>query len=417
MASALLSYEEAASVIASQAAQFAARTRVVEQVDLHAAAGRILGAPIVADRDLPPFPRSTRDGYACRASEAAAHGFLPVAGTIRAGGPAANPLPAGAVYEIMTGAPVPDDADAVIMLEHVEVEGDRIRLIDKRSVIPGENIVPRGGEARQGDQLLAPGIRLSHPQIALAAACGYATVPVFARPRAAILATGDELVPVDAEPGPSQIRNSNAPMLAALVSACGGKPSILPRATDDPDSLDAAIDLAAAADLLVISGGVSAGKFDLVEDALARAGGRFQFTGVRIQPGKPTVFGEIPRSRGDEVDVQPVFGLPGNPISSAVTFQLFVAPVLAALAGAVHPAPRFALARMSGTCKGKPGLTRFVPALCNFHPAPGNMPSVATVHWQGSGDLAAFARSNCCLVVPDGREQIDEGEIVRILIL
>ena len=416
MSSALLSYQEAAALVALHARELEGRSRAVERIDLHLAPGRILAAPIVSDRDLPPFARSTRDGYACRANEAAGRMSLPIAGSVRAGGALLSMLPPGSAWEIMTGAPVPDGADAVAMIEHVEVSDGRMRLADSRSIEPGENIVPQGGEARAGEILLSPGTRIAHPQVALAAACGYATVPVFAKPRVAILTTGDELVPFGGVPGPSQIRNSNAPMLAAMVSAAGGKAMILPTAADDADSLDEAIDQAAPADLLLISGGVSAGKYDLVEDALARAGGRFHFTGVRIQPGKPAVFGELSRDSGNQARVQPFFGLPGNPISTAVTFQLFVAPVLTALAGSSAPAPRFALARLAKACKGKPNLVRFVPAFCDFQRQPGEPPSVAAVNWQGSGDLAAFALSNCCLVVPEGVNQLEEGEIVRILL-
>ena len=203
-------------------------------------------------------------------------------------------------------------------------------------------------------------------------------------------------------------------MLAAMVAAAGGYPWTLPAAADNADSLDAAIELAAEADLLLISGGVSAGKFDLVEPALARAGARFHFTGVRIQPGKPLVFGEMPNSRGGTL---PFFGLPGNPVSSAVTFLLFAQPVFAALAGNSSPGPRFALASLEeATDKhGKPGLTRFLPAFCTFG-AKGKMPGVNLVPWQGSGDLAALARSNCFLVVPEDAGTLDKDEIVRILL-
>jgi len=323
-----------------------------------------------------------------------------------------------AAWEIMTGAPVPDGADAVAMLEHVEISGDEIRLANSRSLEAGENIVPRGAEAREGDEVIPPGTRLAAQQIAAAAACGYATVAVFARPRVAILATGDELVAVEATPGPAQIRNSNAPMLAALVTAAGGKPLILPKAADDADALDTAIERAASADLLIVSGGVSAGKFDLVEEALARAGATFHFTGARIQPGKPVVFGELRcEDRGDQTagGSQPFFGLPGNPISSAATFPLFVAPVLAALAGAAEFGPRFGMARLARDCKGKDDLTRFVPAHCTFGGAPDEFPQVAPIATQGSGDLAAFSRSNCFLVVPEGVQVLRADEAVRIL--
>jgi molybdopterin molybdotransferase len=412
----LRSCEEALALVRARALELCADRPPAERADLAAASGRVLAAPLLADRDLPPFARSTRDGFACRAREAASHAWLPVAGSIRAGQPPAAPLPAGAAWEIMTGAPVPDDADAVVMLEHVESSGNSIRLLDSRTLERGENTIPRGAEAREGDEIIPAGVRLRAPQLALAAACGYATVPVFARPRVAVLTTGDELVAVASTPGPGQIRNSNAPMLASLVASAGGRPLILPTAADEPEALSAAIEQAARADLFLVSGGVSAGKFDLVEEALARAGAEFHFTGVRIQPGKPTVFGRLPRGSGPGARIQPFFGLPGNPISTAATFHLFVAPMLAALSGASEPAPRFALARLSKDCKGKPNLARFVPAHCAFDGPFGETPSVATVAWQGSGDLAAFARTNCLLVVPEGVEVLRAGEFVRILL-
>jgi molybdopterin molybdotransferase len=238
----------------------------------------------------------------------------------------------------------------------------------------------------------------------------------------AILTTGDELVPVSAMPAPGQIRNSNGPMLAAMVAAAGGEPWVLPTAADDAQALDAALAEAADADLLLITGGVSAGKFDLVEPALARAGACFHFTGIRIQPGKPLVFGEVPvkgaTSAQNENSAKHFFGLPGNPVSSAVTFFLFAAPVLAALAGRRETAPRFALARMAPHAErhGKPGLTRFLPAYCNFGASDGELPEVAFVPWHGSGDLGALARSNCFLVVPEKAHGLEPGTIVRILL-
>ncbi len=245
---------------------------------------------------------------------------------------------------------------------------------------------------------------------------------MLARPRVAILTTGDELVPVESEPGPGQIRNSNAPMLAALVADAGGEPWVLPTAADTAGALDAALRRATEADLLVISGGVSAGKFDLVEPALERMGARFHFTGVRIQPGKPLVFGELPRKGGGKATgvgrELPFFGLPGNPISSAVTFLLFAAPVLRALGGSSDLEPRFVLAKLTKDTDrhGKPGLTRFLPAHCEFNLPGGPLPQVATVRWHGSGDLPAFARSNCFVVVAEESGLLEAGSIVRILL-
>jgi molybdopterin molybdotransferase len=505
MSDALLTYEEAAAHIADYAARLRKMPPAVEQVDLLAATGRTLAHPLYADRDQPEFPRSTRDGYACRAREASSHKPLAIAGATRAGQPPPPSLPPGAAWEIMTGAPVPECADAVMMIEHVEATAGSVRLLPPRTVEPGENIVARAAQARAGDELLPAGVVVNSGQIALAASCGKSILDVFTRPRVAILSTGDELVPIDRVPPPGQIRNSSSPMLAAMVAAAGGYPWILPIAADTESALDAALAEALCADLLLITGGVSAGKFDLVEPALARAGAKFRFTGARIQPGKPIVFAEIPKTSGalglqveardataacaPEVSTQPdapskvaqvapsktdlitpsrnapgapsmtrllrhgweasttpaqgapsmtrllrhgweaspapalhplpVFGLPGNPISSAVTFLLFATPVLAALAGRRDLGPRFALARLSAAPNRHPrgGLTRFLPALCTFGSKPSTRPEVALVPWQGSGDLAALARSNCFLVLPDDASpSLQAGAIVRILI-
>jgi molybdopterin molybdotransferase len=418
----LLSYDEAAALVGDCARSLTKCHRVVEAVELDRAVGRVLAQPLKADLDQPPFARSTRDGFACRAVEACTHAFLAIAGTTRAGLAPAGPLPAGAVWEIMTGAPVPAGADAVVMLEHVETQAGKVRLLPPRKIEPGENIVARGAQARAGDELLAAGTTIHSGQLALAAACGCETLPVFARPRVAILTTGDELVPVSTIPAPGQIRNSNGPMLAAMVAAAGGEPWVLPTAADNAHALDAALAEAADADLLLITGGVSAGKFDLVEPALARAGARFHFTGIRIQPGKPLVFGELPAKGVGAVQKENgtkcFFGLPGNPVSSAVTFLLFAAPVLAALAGKRETAPRFALARMAPHAErhGKPGLTRFLPGNCDFGASGDELPEVAFVPWHGSGDLGALARSNCFLVVPEKAHDLEPGEIVRILL-
>jgi molybdopterin molybdotransferase len=435
MSEKVLSYEEATALVATHAAKLARAQRGTERVPLARAAGRVLAAPVRADRDQPPFARSTRDGFACRAAEASTHAPLKIAGATRAGAAPSGTVARGAAWEIMTGAPVPRGADAVMMLEHVEVadgpQARTVRLLPQRTIAFGENIVARGAQARKGAQLLPAGTAIGAAQIALAAACGAGALEVFRRPRVAILATGDELVPVNKSPAPGQIRNSNAPMLAAMVSAHGGEPWVLPIARDTAKALDAALGkilaTRAGTDLLLITGGVSAGKFDLVEPALARIGARFHFTGVRIQPGKPAVFGELPTSTKHEIEravLRPnsanaaipacFLGLPGNPVSSAVTFMLFAAPLLRALCGAQEAEPRFALARLAADVKTKTGLTRFLPAACTFT---GSAPEVALIDWQGSGDIAAMARANCFLVVPEDADRIGAGETVRILLV
>jgi molybdopterin molybdotransferase len=427
-------FDEASAVVADYATKLARNHPAVERVPLNHAHGRVLAEPLRADTDQPPFPRSTRDGFACRATEASTHRPLTLAGSTRAGQTTSGSLPRGAVWEIMTGAPVPTGADAVIMLEHVEesvvhIKESRthdeesartIRLLPPRIIRKGENIVARAAQARKGEELLPVGASIAAAQIALAASCGSTSLNVFVKPRVAILSTGDELVPIHATPGPSQIRNSSSAMLAAMISAAGGDPWILPIARDTSKSLDAALARASAADLLLVTGGVSAGKFDLVEPALIRAGACFHFTGVRIQPGKPLVFGEMPRITTTQIQSQnrakrrcTIFGLPGNPVSSAVTFLLFAAPVIAALTGQRVFGPRFALARVTENVKTKTGLTRFLPATCTFA---GPTPEVALVPWQGSGDLAAMARANCFLVVPEDADRLRAGLTVRILL-
>ena len=400
-----------------------------EIVPLTSAAGRILAQPIRADRDQPPFPRSTRDGFACRAAEANTHSFLRLAARLRAGeDPAAigsGQVGSGEVWEIMTGAPAPSCADAVFMVEHAEFSSNPesapihqeiyasdtefVRLTALRTIVSGENIVPAGSEARAGDLIVPAGTGLAAAHIALAAQCGYPQLAVYPRPAVAILSTGDELVSVECTPGPSQIRNSNAPMLAALVAAAGCKPLILPAVPDELAPLASAIRSALNADLLLITGGISAGRFDLVDQVLASVGATFLFRGVAIQPGKPVAFGQIPRP-----DRPPMlfFALPGNPISSAVTFQLFAAPLLSALGGDANPQPRFAQAQLNSAWRGKPGLTRFLPAFCDF----AQPTQVEIIPWQGSGDLAAFARSNCFAVIPDDAEEILDGTQIQILL-
>jgi molybdopterin molybdotransferase len=414
-------------LVAAHAARLGETQLSLERIELGLSLGRVLAQPLYADRDQPPFARSTRDGFACRASEASKHEFLKLAGTSRAGDAPAGPLPKGHVWEIMTGAPIPPGADAVLMVEHVEssseeTSSEKVRLLPPRTVKPGENIVEQGAEAREGDELLPVGSAIHAAQIALAATCGYSALDVFQKPRVAILTTGDELVPVSASPRPGQIRNSNAPMLAALVTTAGAEPWVLPIAADNAEALDAVLAEAVAADLLLISGGVSAGKFDLVEPALSRAGARFHFTGVRIQPGKPLVFGELParnpHTAQDKAVSKFFFGLPGNPVSSAVTFLLFAAPILGALSGRLNSGPRFTLARLRAEAgkQAKSDLTRFLPSHCSFSAASGQLPEVELVPWAGSGDLAALARSNCFLVLDEGSARLEAGSIVRILL-
>ena len=401
-----------------QAARVLAGRRPPIPLPLEQVSGRVLAEAIRADRDQPPFARATRDGFAVRADEAAAGQTLLVTGHLRAGQSFSGPqgsgvLAPGEACEIMTGAAVPPGADAVVMVEHCEQFSNCIRLAAGRTLAPGENIVPQAAEAHAGDLLVPAGVRLRPAQIAVAAQNGYRELSVVPRPRVAILTTGDELVPHTRQPGPVQIRNSNAAMLAALVQAMGGEAIVLPPAADRADALDASLQQALNADLLLVSGGISVGRYDLVEDALTRAGARFFFGGVAIQPGKPVAFGQLPRpALPNPTRPMPFLALPGNPISSAVTFHLFAAPLIAGLAEDAEPQPRFTLAQFTGSWHGRPGLTRFLPAACDFSASP----QVRLVPWQGSGDLAALARSNCFLAIADDADSIADGSMVPILL-
>ncbi len=401
------SFAEAAAMVDAAAARLRPSADRTEDLELLDAMGRVPAVPLTADRNQPPFARSTRDGFAGRAEDWAGE-ELSVAGLLRAGEAWANgPVEKGTCLEIMTGAPVPAGADCVVMVEHVTLAGGKASLQPGRTIETGENIVPEGAEARVGAVLLPAGTRLTAHGIAVAASCGYARVRVFEKPRVAILSTGDELVGIAETPLPHQIRNSNSYTLAALVRSLGGEPVLVAPVRDEAAVLEAAItDAAASCELLLLSGGVSAGKYDLVEPALAALGGTFHFTGVRIQPGKPVVFGSL------QEGALPFFGLPGNPVSSIVCFALFVAPVLAALGGELGYTPPFVQARLGAAVKAKPGLTRFLPASLT-HAIAG--PTVDVVSWQGSGDLAATARANCFLVVPEDAQELAAGATVTVL--
>jgi len=429
----VLSFEEARRVVEEQAALIQAsriQSGETESVDLLAAAGRVLSERVTADRDLPPFPRSTRDGYAVRSADLSAlPATLEVIGEIKAG-ERLDRIPAsiasGQAASIMTGAPVPAGADAVVMVEYTSplnhlIEDHRAndhRVEITRSVAPGENIVPRGAEAREGAILLDRGFRLNPAAIALAASVGKSRLPVYKRPRVALLTTGDEIVDIDATPGPTQIRNSNSFSLAAQIQQANGEPILLPIAPDELQGLRPLIAEGLKSDLLLLTGGVSMGRYDLVEQALAEMQAEFFFTSAKIQPGRPVVFGrcvvETPTA-GIVAGERPVtyfFGLPGNPVSTMVTFKLFARSMLEALAGQAPRKLVFLHARLKKEIRTRTGLQRFLPAILSgeFGQA-----EVELVPWQGSGDIAAIARSNCYIVIPADRERLTAGEWVAVM--
>lgn len=404
----VLSFEEASHAVEQHAATVGAAE--IETVDLLQSANRVLAEPITADRDLPPFPRSTRDGYAVRSSDLSqVPAVLTVIGEIKAGEqPERIPqnLRRGEAVAIMTGAPVPSDADAVVMVEYTSESDHRVEIT--RGVARAENVVPAGAEARAGSVLIARGTRLNDAAIALAASVGKSRLQVFKRPRVAVLTTGDEIVDIHSTPGPTQIRNSNSYSLAFQISNAGGDPVLLPIAPDEPKALRQLMQEGLRSDLLLLTGGVSMGRYDLVEQVLSELKAEFFFTGAKIQPGRPVVFGKCGRLEDEAY----FFGLPGNPVSTMVTFELFARPLLEALAGMTPRKLMFVHAKLKKEIRVKPGLKRFLPAILAGEFADSQ---VELVPWQGSGDIAATARANCYVVIPEDRDHIPAGESVAIL--
>jgi|SRR5579862_304125 len=371
----------------------------VQSVPLEAVAGRVLAEPIAADRDYPAVARSVRDGYAVRSSDLP--GVLEVVGEVRAGESFGSEVRRGQAVEIMTGAPIPRGADAVVMLEHVRREDSRVTVDE--SAESGRFINPQGCEARAGEVLLQPGKRLDFTDVAMLAAAGRECVPVFAAPRVAIIATGDEIVPVAETPRDFQIRNSNVYSLAAQVTRAGGVPEILPVARDESAHTREMIERGLQADMLLLSGGVSAGKYDLVESVLADLGAQFYFDRVLIQPGQPLVFG---RARGKFF-----FGLPGNPSSTMITFEIFARAALELLAGQDEVALRMPLARLTQDFRHRTGLTRFLPARLSADGA-----DVKPVAWHGSSDVPALTRANAFMVVEADRAEWRKGDLIPVLL-
>jgi len=398
----VVTYEQALSIVQARIGG-ANRTPGVETVSLDRAFCRVLAEDVTADRDLPPFHRAIRDGYAVRSADVTAlPGVLRCVGEVPAGRSFEGEMRSGQCVSIMTGAPLPEGADAVVMVEHTVSRGIDIEI--QRGVQPWENIVHRGSEAAQGARILARGKRLQAAEIGLLASVGKSPVAVYRQPGVAILPTGDEVVPLERQPQWFQIRNSNAAALAAQVKSAGGVPLELGIAPDHKDLLREMIERGLASDLLLLSGGVSMGKFDLVEGVLAELGAEFYFQGTAIRPGKPLVFGRVR-------DIF-FFGLPGNPVSTFVTFELFVRPALALLSGAASEPPIFLRARLTKSFRQKTGLTMFVPARVRMQDRD---PVVEPVGWQGSGDLVGVAAADCFLVVHPGQTDLAAGDWVDVM--
>lgn len=383
--------------------------------------GRVLAAPIASDVDSPPWDRAMMDGFAVRGEDFADGATetveLDVVVDLAAGDVTGLMIAPGTCARIMTGAPIPAGADSVIPVESAVDgtarvhAGGRVRLRDGRFRV-GQHIATRGAAFRRGQEVLAAGMRLGAAEIGLAAEAGVMHVQVPPRVRVAILSTGSELVPPSTVPAFGQTRNSNGPMITAAVHLLGAEPVALGIATDRPEAIRAAVAQGLAADVLVVSGGVSAGDLDLVPEIFRQCGVEKMFHKVRLKPGKPVWFGMLRRERSTPTLV---FGLPGNPASSLVCFELFARPAIAILSGKPRDSwhlPR-STARLAESAKAAPDRPVYLP--CRL--AETDRGLVATpLPWTGSSDLLGLAGAAGLIALPAGGRRYEPGETVEVVL-
>jgi molybdopterin molybdotransferase len=379
-----------------------------EAVALTEALGRVLAEDVIADSDLPPFDRSQMDGYAVRAEDIGnVPARLRIVGESAAGRGWHQEMHAGEAVRIMTGAPVPLGADSVQQVELTREidEGKVVEILE--TVSSGRSVVRRGYEIKAGATVLRAGEQINAAMIAVLASFGYASVRVGAQPRVAVLATGSELVAVDKEPGRDQIRDSNNYSISAYAKLAGAKVELLPLAGDEIGLLKNQIAAAAErADMLVTSGGVSVGVYDFTKAALRELGAEIFFERVALRPGKPTVFARFPNGAL-------VFGLPGNPVSVSVTFNLFARTSLLLMQGATEPLLKEEWAVLALAIKGSPDRESYLPAKLNTD-ADGRL-LTEPLKWGGSSDFVAFAQATALVIVPAGVKSLSEGQIVKVV--
>ena len=379
-----------------------------EWVPLTESVGRFLARDVAADSDLPPFDRSQMDGYAVRALDVEQiPQSLKIVGESAAGRGWRGEMQSGEAVRIMTGAPVPKGADSVQQVERTREinNGSHVEILETAAL--GRSIVKRGDEIKKGEVVLRAGDRINSAAVAVLASFGYARVEVGKQPRISVLATGSELVPVDEQPGPDQIRDSNNYTIAACARDAGAVVELLPLAGDDTALLKQQIGEAASrSDIVITSGGVSVGAYDFTKTALRELGAEIFFERVRLRPGKPAVFAKLP-------DGPLFFGLPGNPVSVSVTFNLFSRAAILAMQGATHTELQSASAVLARTVKGAMERESYLPATLNTDE---NARLVAEpLKWGGSSDFVAFTRATALIVVPQDTRTLEAGSIVRIL--
>jgi len=378
----------------------------VESVQLRDSVRRILRDDVLSDADSPPFDKAIRDGFAVRVEDLdPIPVVLSVVGESRAGLAADVTVERGQCCEIMTGAPLPAGSNAVVMVENTErVSPNSVRIL--RGVRENEGLLRRGAEARQGELILRSGRRIGLADLGLLAGNGKSTVSVSAKPSVAVIATGDELVEVEETPKPDQIRNSNSYTICAQVEEAGARPTALGIARDDLDDLRRKICQGLEEDILIVSGGVSVGKYDLVEKVFAEFGVEVLFDKIAMKPGKPTVFGH----RGQTY----VFGLPGNPISTMVAFHMFVRPLILFLLKAENTAPKVLEAKLEAPAKCDPERAALVPALVRFD---GGQYWIRPAPWKGSSDLVGLSRANALIMIPRRSGTLESGQNAQFLLM
>jgi molybdopterin molybdotransferase len=369
--------------------------------------GQILAEAVASDIDSPPFTKALMDGYALRADDVERiPATLRIIEEVAAGKMPSQPVKSGEATRIMTGAPIPQGADAVVMIEKTELSAtNQVRILSPAK--RGQNILERGTEMKTGDVILQPGALLGPQDLGVLAAVGRDSVALYAKPRVAVLPTGDEIVDPPAKPGPGQIRNSNGPMLLAQVARAGGLPQPLGIARDSVESLRHLIGEGLRnSDVLILSGGVSAGKLDLVPGVLQELGVKSHFHKISLKPGKPLFFGTL--------NSKLVFGLPGNPVSSFVCFELFIRPALRKMLGHSDPGPRRTQLPIAAAFASEndrptywPAVVEAVDALWRVRPLP----------WFGSADLRALLTANALLEIPPGPQQFATGQSVAVILL
>jgi molybdopterin molybdotransferase len=403
----MITVEEALQLVAKHA-----RPLVPRRVALGDAGGLVLAEDVASDINSPPYDKALMDGYAVVAGDREPE--RRVLEEVAAGDVPHLPVTPGTATRIMTGAPIPEGADAVVPVEQTEMVDDRIVRLLETDLQPDQNVMKLGTSLRAGDVVLRAGAVLRPIEIAILAEVGHGMLVVQPRPRVAVLPTGNELVQVGERPAAGQIRNSNGPLLVAAAARADAEGFELPIARDDRDSLRSLVEEGLAADVLLLSGGVSAGKFDLVPEVLAELGVEPVFHKIALRPGKPLWFGV--KKFADRCVL--VFGLPGNPVSSFVCFELFVRPAIAALAGRGFGSPNSATAQLSHAYIHKGGRAACLPAriATPTHPTTGNKtPTVEILTWHGSADMATLAQANGLVRLPVEPLSLDAGATIDVL--